>query len=392
MKNIKSFIFGLSLSILMVASVASGIGFGEDFGITTGGSTSSGSGSYDFGAFSLSGSTLTLQNVDLLDATTEATVESAIDSLDNVTSIGGFDYPFTDGGSLTLNSLDALDATSETTIEAAMDTLTNVTSIAGFDYPFSDAGDLTLNGLDALDSTSESTIEAAIDTLANLTTIGSSTGLMKVTSGSISYLTDNTSNWDTAYTHSQLTSGNPHSVSLSDVGISSWAGSENITTLGTITVGQWTGSGIAANYVPNHDDLNGFVANEHIDWTSTSSNLDTSGSVTSVDFETQTAVFTSLYDAGNTGTGLTIDWTDGNYQKSTWTGNVTFTFSAPASVATVTLQLTNDGTGSYTVTWPGTVLWHAGTEPTWTTTASEMNIITCFYNGTNYICDGWTES
>ena len=52
----------------------------------------------------------------------------------------------------------------------------------------------------------------------------------------------NSTNWNTAYTHSQLTSGNPHSVTKSDVGLSNventalstWAGSTNITTLGTI--------------------------------------------------------------------------------------------------------------------------------------------------------------
>ena len=51
----------------------------------------------------------------------------------------------------------------------------------------------------------------------------------------------------------------------------------NITTVGTISTGVWNGTALTASYVPNHDDLNGFVANEHIDWTSTSSNLSTSG-------------------------------------------------------------------------------------------------------------------
>lgn len=40
-----------------------------------------------------------------------------------------------------------------------------------------------------------------------------------------------------------------------------------ITTVGTIGTGVWNGTALTANYVPNHDSLNGFVADEHIDWT-----------------------------------------------------------------------------------------------------------------------------
>lgn len=90
------------------------------------------------------------------------------------------------------------------------DNITNVTSITvgntgltvGASVPFSDStGTLTLQNVDALDATSEATIEAAIDALANLTSIGSSTGIIKVTAGTLSYLTDNTTNWDSAYSH-----------------------------------------------------------------------------------------------------------------------------------------------------------------------------------------------
>lgn len=53
----------------------------------------------------------------------------------------------------------------------------------------------------------------------------------------------------------------------------------NITAVGTIVTGVWNGTALLANYVPDHDNLNGFVANEHIDWTSTSSNLETTGTL-----------------------------------------------------------------------------------------------------------------
>lgn len=73
-------------------------------------------------------------------------------------------------------------------------------------------------------------------------------GLVKISSGATSAVTDGSVNWNTAYTHSGLTSGNPHLVTKSDVGLgsventalSSWAGTTNITTLGTITQESWT--------------------------------------------------------------------------------------------------------------------------------------------------------
>ena len=168
---------------------------------------------------------LTLQNVDALDATTENTIESAIDSLTNLTSIGsssnvltisnsrvdmdslkvGGSIPFADAsGVLTLQNVDAIDATTETTIENAIDSLPFASSIGsdssitditfganisvpslmvGDSSPFSDvSGVLTLANVDALDATTENTIESAIDSLANLTAIGGSGQTLAVSS------------------------------------------------------------------------------------------------------------------------------------------------------------------------------------------------------------------
>ena len=60
-------------------------------------------------------------------------------------------------------------------------------------------------------------------------------------------------NYDSAYTHSGLVTGNPHSVTKSDVGLgsventalSTWVGTTNITTLGTVATGVWNGTDIA---------------------------------------------------------------------------------------------------------------------------------------------------
>ena len=40
---------------------------------------------------------------------------------------------------------------------------------------------------------------------------------MKISGGSTSYITDNSTNWNTAYTHSQTTTGNPHQISVDDL-------------------------------------------------------------------------------------------------------------------------------------------------------------------------------
>lgn len=90
-------------------------------------------------------------------------------------------------------------------------------------------------------------------------------------------------------------------------------------------------------------------------------------------------------DNGNSGTADTIDWTAGNFQRSTLTDNCTFTFTAPSGPTTLVFKISQDGTGSHTRTFPATVQWAGGTEPTWSTGASETDLVTFYYDGTNYI-------
>jgi len=108
--------------------------------------------------------------------------------------------------------------------------------------------------------------------------------------------------------------------------------------------------------------------------------VDIAGSITGGSLSVDTATFVSEIDNGNaTGTD-TIDWTAGNKQKSTLTGNCTFTFTAPTGPCSLTLKATNFG--AFTPTWPATVKWAGGTEPTWT--ASGLDIATFYYDGTSY--------
>ena len=94
--------------------------------------------------------------------------------------------------------------------------------------------------------------------------------------------------------------------------------------------------------------------------------------------------FIAEVDNGNSSTSDTVDWGAGQKQKSTLTGNCTYTFTAPDGTCNLIMKLIQDGTGSRTVTWPNTVKWPAGEAPTLTTTAAAVDIIAFYYDGTNY--------
>ena len=141
----------------------------------------------------------------------------------------------------------------------------------------------------------------------------------------------------------------------------------------------------------------GLGATDEIDLTATAidinGTLDVSGVVdfnATVDMNTNdidnagSITFVTETDNGNSGTSDTIDWTVAQKQKSTLTGNCTFTFTAPAGPCNIMLKLIQDGTGSRTVTWPGTVKWPSGTAPTLSTAASKVDIMAFYFDGTNY--------
>jgi hypothetical protein len=104
-----------------------------------------------------------------LDATTESTVEAAVDTLANLTSVQGQSISLS--GSLTVEAATTTnqDLTTDANVEFNQVTVGNNGLVVGSSIPFADAaGTLTLQNVDALDATTESTIEAAIDTLPNL--------------------------------------------------------------------------------------------------------------------------------------------------------------------------------------------------------------------------------
>jgi len=95
----------------------------------------------------------------------------------------------------------------------------------------------------------------------------------------------------------------------------------------------------------------------------------------------------NLFDNGSKSAGFTIDWNaNGSAQKVTIAGtSLAITFTAPPVVGTIiALLIYQDGSGSRTVTWPGTVKWPSGVAPTLSTAASAADMFAFLWNGSNY--------
>ena len=65
---------------------------------------------------------------------------------------------------------------------------------------------------------------------------------------------------------------------------------------------------------------------------------------------------------GSMGSTETFDPTDGNVHSGTLNADCTFTLNAPTGSGAATLEfwITQDGTGGWTITWPGSVTWDGG--------------------------------
>lgn len=94
-------------------------------------------------------------------------------------------------------------------------------------------------------------------------------------------------------------------------------------------------------------------------------------------------------DNGNSGTSKTIDWTASNKQKITTTGSCTLTFTAPSGPCNLLLKIVHEASASsYTYTWPATVKWPGATALTTTNTSGAVDIVSFYYDGTNYYAQG----
>jgi len=87
--------------------------------------------------------------------------------------------------------------------------------------------------------------------------------------------------------------------------------------------------------------------------------------------------------SANSSTAITLALTNGTVQIITLTGNATITMPTATSGKSFIMFLKQDATGSRTVTW-STVKWAGGTAPTITSTASRLDLLSFFADGTNW--------
>ncbi len=87
--------------------------------------------------------------------------------------------------------------------------------------------------------------------------------------------------------------------------------------------------------------------------------------------------------SANSSTAITLDLTNGTVQIITLTGNATITMPTATSGKSFIMLLKQDATGGRTVTW-STVKYAGGTAPTITSTASRLDILSFFADGTNW--------
>lgn len=82
----------------------------------------------------------------------------------------------------------------------------------------------------------------------------------------------------------------------------------------------------------------------------------------------------------SSGSTETLDLALGNVQDITLTANCTFTLTGATSgvACSMSVILRQDGTGSRTVTWPGSVTWLEGSAPVLKTAASAIDVIVLF--------------
>jgi hypothetical protein len=99
----------------------------------------------------------------------------------------------------------------------------------------------------------------------------------------------------------------------------------------------------------------------------------------------RTANFTGEFDNGSqSGPNYTVDWSNGQKQVVTLTGSPTLSFTAPPGVGNFLLRIVQDVTGGRTITWPSSVKWSNGTAPSLSGGAGAEDIVSFYYNGTDY--------
>ncbi len=91
-----------------------------------------------------------------------------------------------------------------------------------------------------------------------------------------------------------------------------------------------------------------------------------------------------LFDNGNSGSAITINWANGDRQKLTISAACTISYSNAIAGQVLSLLIVENGTGNFSITLP-TSKWPNGVAGVFTTTANAINLLNVFYDGTNYL-------
>jgi len=100
-----------------------------------------------------------------------------------------------------------------------------------------------------------------------------------------------------------------------------------------------------------------------------------------------TLTYSNEYNNGSKNTTFALNWNNGQKQKVTLNGNTTMTFTNPLGPCNLLLKIIQDATGSRTITsWNvgNAVKWPGGTAPTLSTTGSAIDLVSFYFDGTNY--------
>lgn len=97
----------------------------------------------------------------------------------------------------------------------------------------------------------------------------------------------------------------------------------------------------------------------------------------------------AVFSNGNSGTSLSVNCDNGNVQSVTITGAVTIGLATPTHPCKFTLLIAQDGSG-HVYSLSASIVWPAGTAPTWSTTASAKDAATIIYDGSTFWGEGNT--
>lgn len=163
-------------------------------------------------------------------------------------------------------------------------------------------------------------------------------------------ISDNHASWDSAYTHSLSTSGNPHGVNANDVGLGN-------------------------NSTPRFSRI-GLGKDAH------------ANAVMSAYGQYYSQEYTDNASSGN----VSVDWNYGNvHYINLGSGTNNMTLNNPIGGGRYMMFIRQNANANATASWPTTVQWQNSGAPTITEIANKTDVVACAYTAVtgNYIC-GWS--